>query len=294
MASTPTPPANSATLFRASSDASTINTITDLRLTSCAAGPFSAISDASGQATLDDLLKNGAYVRRFSQAGRTPNGFAEGAFVSFDTSTTFKVTTGALYINGKYRSVSQDITIAKTNDDPANGISGLDTGSVAANTTYFVYGAADQDSVKPFSVTYSTSGSAPTGVTNARLIGSIKTDNGASFVSKDTVTAHAFGAYEMVGGWVNFDGSLAALVSADAYNVSSLTDGGTGTYTVTWDRDFNKSGYAAPCASDSASAHYCSLGTRAVGSVAVKIRETTTNADTDGDVSLVAFGDTRN
>jgi hypothetical protein len=44
-------------------------------------------------------------------------------------------------------------------------------------------------------------------------------------------------------GWILFDGTGTASISA-SYNVTSLTDNGTGDYTVVWDTDFSSATYA--------------------------------------------------
>lgn len=295
-ASTPTAPSNSAILFRASSDATTINTITDLRKTSCAAGPFEAISDASGQATLDDMLAFGQPVRRFSQAGRTTQGIARGMFVSWDSHTTFTVTSGAAYINGKFRAISTDTTVTTANDAPSTGGSGLDTSSVGASTRYYVYAVADQDAVKTPSFTYSTNASAPVGVTNYRLIGSIVTDGSSLFTSRDVITAGGISEREIVGGWVTVDQATGSQVIKDSFNVSSISDGGSGLTTVTWDADFNNANYAlSGMGRNTATAGYFVdyEGAPAVGSVALGHRAHD-NTLTDGAyVTVIAFGDTR-
>lgn len=242
--STPSSPANSAVLFRASSDATTINTITDLRKTSCAAGPFSSIADAAGEATLADMFSVGVDNRRFSPAGTTPEGWVRGLHVSLDATTTqFLVTKGSAYINGKYRFISQDVTVPSTADLPSDGISGLDSGSVVSDTTYYVYAVGDVSESRNLSVTYSTSPTGPAGVTNYRLIGRIGTNSSSRFASSSTVyTAHALSSGEYVGGWINFQGTGTVQIKGSR-NVSALADNGTGDFTVTWDRDFSDSNY---------------------------------------------------
>jgi len=245
-ANRPSDPSNSAPLFRVSTDASGIIAIQDLRKTTCASGPFEAIADVTGEATLDDLLTNGAYVRRFSQAGRTPMGFAQGAFLSWDTTTTFKVTPGCLNINGKFRCVSTDTSVPQTADNPASGVSGMDTGTVTGGPKrYYAYGVADQDSVKTYSVSISESGATPTGVTNYRLIGSVTTDINNNFTSRDLVTVHGVSERELVGAYAVFNGAASVLGVSDAFNVSGLVDNGTGDYTVTIDRDFNTADFVS-------------------------------------------------
>jgi len=294
--SEPSQPANSVKLFRASTDATQIVSIQDLRSTSCATGPFQSINDAASEATLEDILTNGQPVRRFSPTGRTPQGFAQGAYVSWNAHTSFKVTPGALYINGKYRILSQDVTVTTSTDAPLTGGSGLDTGSVTGGPKrYYVYGVADQESVKTFSVTFSESSSAPTGVTNYRLIGSINSDASNLFTSQDTMTAHALTEREIIGGWVNFDGT-GTIAIRQSYNVSSLTDNGTGDYTVTWDADFNTANYACVANGGSASAGSPNIPTcyaQATGSSSITTEDEGGTARDSAVVTAVAFGDFR-
>lgn len=46
----------------------------------------------------------------------------------------------------------------------------------------------------------------------------------------------------MIQGWVNFNGTGTVAIRA-SHNVSSITDGGTGIYTVNWDTDFADANY---------------------------------------------------
>lgn len=239
---TPSVAANSIRLARVSSDGAAVVSVQDLRTTSCTSGPFDILSDATGESNLDDLMANGQELRQYSNAGRTPNGLARGAFVSWDTHSTFKVTTGSLYINGKYRTASSDITVTTAADDPTTGGSGLDTGVIGATKTYNVFAVADQSSVKPYSITYSES-AAPTGVTNYRLLGKIKTDASSLFTSRDITTVHGISGRETFGGWVKFDCATGANIYS-SYNVSAVTYNGTGDCTVSWDNDFSNGNYA--------------------------------------------------
>lgn len=238
----PSVASNSIRLAKVSSDSTTINTVTDLRRTSCANGPFSNISSSSdgNEPNLDDVLKNGIVGRRYSPAGRTTSGFIQGYFISYDTATTFTVTSGAAYINGEYRTASTDITVPRTADDPSTGVSGIVSGAIGASTNYYIYLVGDYDSTKTPSVSF---GTAPTGLTNYKLIGQIKTDATSLFTSRDIVTAHALSEREIVNGWINFNGTGTIAIN-DSYNVSGIADNGTGNYTISWDSDFNNANYA--------------------------------------------------
>jgi len=49
--------------------------------------------------------------------------------------------------------------------------------------------------------------------------------------------------------WVNFDGT-GTIAIRESFNVASLTDNGTGDYTVTWSTSFAAYDYSAPTAQD--------------------------------------------
>lgn len=295
--STPSVASNSIRLARVSTDTSTVNSVQDLRRTSCANGPFSAIADSTGEANLSNLFSTGVNVRRYSPAGRSPQGWAQGAFVSFDTATTFKVTAGSLYINGKYRYVSSDITVPTTADDPTNGISGLDTGSFTGGPIrWCVYGVADQDGASSYSVSFSQSCNAPTGVTNYRLIGSINSDIGNNFTSFDTVTVHGVSERELAGAWVVFNGAASVLGASDSFNVSGLVDNGSGDYTVTIDSDFNTANYVSIMngkRSGLTTLLSCMPQTIAAGSARHNCVNQSDAANDGNPVVFLAFGDTR-
>lgn len=232
---TPSVATNSIRLAKVSSDGVTVNTVTDLRKTSCASGPFSVIVDTPSEATLADVLSKGHHNRQSGDIG-----WVQGLKVSWDTGTTFKVQSGSAYINGHYRFMSTDISVPQTNDDPSNSISGLDTSSISSNTRYAVYAAADQSAVAGFSISYSTSEANPNGVTNYRKIGYIKTDGSSKFASYDVMTTHDINQKEIIGGWVNFK-NVGTTVINKSYNVSALTDNGDGDTTIAWERPFNAS-----------------------------------------------------
>ncbi|MCH7535908.1 MAG: hypothetical protein IH948_09260 [Bacteroidetes bacterium] len=295
-ASAPSIATNSIRLARVSTDSSIIVEVQDLRTLSCSGGPFHLISDTTNESTLANIFTEGQPVRRFSPAGRTPEGFARGLFVSFGNHTQFLVTSGVAIINGLYRHTSSDITVGTTNDNPGQGTSGLDTGSIAANTTYFVYVVADEDDVATLSATYSTNASTPTGTTNHRLIGQIKTDADTLFKSRDLITVHAINETETPGSWISFGCNATLITSADSLNVSGLTNDETGQCTVTWDTDYNSAFYA--CVTGTGGAD--SISARAViesqtaGAIVLNATNTSNTKVADGTIyNVVCFGDLR-
>jgi len=238
---TPAVSPNSTRLARVSTDPTEVSEVTDLRKTSCTAGPFDIISDSAGEASLEDLFSVGTPVRRHYRGEATPQGYAAGSYVSWDgVSNSFKVLKGSLYINGKYRRISQDLTVPATADDPLQGTSGIVSGSLAADTNYNVYAVADLDGVKNYSVSFGTSAA---GLTNYRKIGTIKTNASSVFtVTSDPITVHGINGKEVIGGWLHYNGVANQILGS--YNVSSVTDVGTaGEFTITWDSDFVSADY---------------------------------------------------
>lgn len=283
---------NSIRLARVSTDATTVAAITDMRKDSCATGPLEDIADKSTGASLEDMFSTGAVVRRISPTGVAQDGWASGSFVSYDAVNSFIVSKGSLYINGEYRVNSVDLVVPTTSANTLTGLSGIDAGAISASKRYYVYAAADEVGVKTYSVIFSESASAPTGATNYRKIGTIRTDGTSLFTSTDVTTAHALGPRDNVWAWASIDGSIATASIDTAYNVSAVTDNGAGDYTVTLGRGLFSDSFVALCTAGSTnSAHFCQ--TDLVGSTGFKVRvaATTTNVADDGPVSVAVFGE---
>ena len=94
--------------------------------------------------------------------------------------------------------------------------------------------------------------------------------------------------------WVQFDGSSSGAAAEDSFNVASMTDVGTGDYTITISNDMNNAGYSVPCAGDDRN-HNHVTHTIATGSFGFRGRvgvegSTANNADTP-EASCAVFGD---
>lgn len=95
--------------------------------------------------------------------------------------------------------------------------------------------------------------------------------------------------------WVEFDGTGAAAIDV-SYNVTSITDDGTGLYTITWDTDFSSGNYAVVgmCKAVTTSSFIVNIRestTPTVTEVKIKV-ESQSSTSTDCDfISIVAFGD---
>jgi len=287
---TPAIATNSIRLGRVSTDATEVTNILDLRIVSCAAGPFNAIADTTSEASLHDLLHNGRPIRN-----RGTKGFLQGMHVSWDTTTTFIVTGGSAWINEHYRSVSGDTSVPQTNDSPGSGTSGLDTGAIAAGR-YNVFAVADQTEVKTFSISYST-GTSPTGVTNSRLIGEIVVSSDNTFTSTDIVRTHGIAENELIAGSVHFEGVGAMLINKSRNVAAVSREGSVGEYTITWDQDFDSISYAvAGYCQDLSTETQFQSGTSASDHFTVGTTRVGCNVNnaglTDSDsVSVIAIGD---
>lgn len=233
---TPAVATNSIRLFRASTDATEVVSVQDLRVLN-PVGAFRNISDIAGEATLEDIFNTGDKLR-----GGYSVGWINGCQVSWDTHTGFKVRRGTVWINGHLRSISTDISVPQTADDPAAGTSGLDTGSIAAATSYDVYAVADQSGQKTFSITFSTNATTPTGATNYRHIGRIRTDAGTNFTSADIFRDHSLNSRETIAAWAMFAGAGTVAIR-DHYRAAALIDAGLGLWKVAWDFNFTNTNY---------------------------------------------------
>ena len=291
-ASTPAVAANSIRLARVSTDTTQVLAVQDLRTTSCTSGPFSAIGSATGEADLDDVLKNGAPV--LGSWSSTSQGFQQGAQVSWDTYTTFKIKAGTVYINGKYRSNASDTTVPVTADDPTNGTSGIVAGGIAASTAYNIYAVADQSASVTFSVSF---GTAATGLTNSRKIGSIKTDANSLFTSADIYGVNSLLPKEIVGAYTRIHGGATPVLSNNRYNISSLTDSGVGNLTLAWTNAFATDDVAVVCSAirqmvNPAKVNACQANAHLGSSVNLRIAIPSTDASDDSDsISVLAFGE---
>lgn len=228
---TPSIAANSIRLARVSTDSANVLAIQDLRITSCTNGPFNILKDASGEANLSDILVNGG------------GGFENGLQITTKDSHSVYINPGTIYINGKYRTVAngQQVTIdGATVASPVNGLSGIDTGALTANTNYYVYAAADLAATPSVTGILSTSATAPSGVTSYRRIGEVSTDASAAFSSSDAysvsyqgkirqIKKFVTGAYATGSTTIPADDTIPQITEGDEYmripfTAVSLTD----------------------------------------------------------------------
>ena len=89
--------------------------------------------------------------------------------------------------------------------------------------------------------------------------------------------------------WVNFNGTGTVAIR-DSENVSSITDNGTGDYTVNFTVAMSNADYSAVSSSTSSSGMNTSLDTLTTTSVAIYIKHNDTNTLTDHSAAITVMG----
>jgi len=92
----------------------------------------------------------------------------------------------------------------------------------------------------------------------------------------------------IVKGWIHFNGT-GVIAIQDSFNVTSITDNGTGNYTITWATDFTNDDYACVVSSTSPEASLSS--TPAVGSIAAYTLNSAGAAEDATILCAIATGD---
>jgi hypothetical protein len=94
--------------------------------------------------------------------------------------------------------------------------------------------------------------------------------------------------------WIHFQGTSTAAIN-DSFNISGLTDNGTGNYTVTIANDMVSVSYSAPCsASDSAASNSDTMVnpyTWATGSTSIGTNNNEGTISDRSDVNMTIHGD---
>lgn len=126
------------------------------------------------QDPLDLLLSEYQQGCGFSIASVTTVSIAPGQIVNSNSGGTAR----------RFRKNAAAITL----DISTSGVGGLDTGTVAANTVYYVYTTADTSDTA-FNGVFSLSSSSPTGVTYFRRLGYVRTNASSQITTKGSFFA---------------------------------------------------------------------------------------------------------
>jgi len=192
------------------------------------------------------------------------------------TTTSFASAADVLGVTttGSTTSASTSVTLSGTNVTINNGDSvtglGIPSGTTVAS------GAGTVNVVL----------SAPVGVTSSL--------NSLSFYPNTKPLSAGDVGGQLCRAWVNFNGKSATIVPRAAYNVSSITDNGTGDYTVTFTSALADANYSAVMTSNApeSGAQNFGLGPKATGYSTSGVRllvESSNGTDVDADPINVAI-----
>lgn len=231
----------------------------------------------------------------WSAQDRMLSNYRQGAAVIRNSASTLTVLTGELALPDS--SVST-VRYRKNTANVSVSWSDIDTGVEASATQYYVYGLADSDATT-FTVKISASSSAPSGSTYYRKLGEFYNDASGNITNVISYRSdNGADNRDMVKGWVNFTGTGTVTIN-DSYNVSSITDNGTGDYTVNWTTAFATANYAVAgscqiSGSDGAASKVVVIaaGTSpTTSSVRIKTIDVSSDAGDSVIVTLIATGD---
>lgn len=160
----------------------------------------------------------------------------------------------------------------------------LDEDNMASDSATF---PASQQSIKAYIVNNAVF------KTGAQSVAGVKTFTSIPIIpatpSSDTqATSKGYVDGLSVKGWINFNGTGTIAIN-DSFNVTSITDEGTGDYTVTWDTDFANANYAIT--GSSSGARMIGTTTLAVGAVRIGVFNTSGTSEDNAIICVMAIGD---
>lgn len=136
-------------------------------------------------------------------------------------------------------------------------------------------------------------------VSAGAVLANVQVGGTLSVSAKATVAAIAVGGTMSLSGvagsvasalpkaWGRFDGTATSVTSAAAFNISSITDNGTGNYTVFWTTPFSSSSYAVDFSTNLANTRVASVSANSAQVICLDLSGTAADAAI---VSVFAFG----
>lgn len=166
--------------------------------------------------------------------------YKRGLAVNQTDSNTLSVLVGELAISNSAGSITR---WRRTTTATTVNWSDIDTGAEANSTQYYVYATADTD-ITGMVFKISTSSTAPSGATYYRKIAEFYNSSAGAITHLKSLRNDDGADYpDMIKGSISFNGSGTIAIN-DHYNVSSITDNGTGDYTITWNTAFSNANYS--------------------------------------------------
>ena len=196
-----------------------------------------AVSEPAGSQNVSDIDTLQATNNAAQQ--RLLLNYKRGLGVNYSSANAVSVLTGEVSIANAAGSL---IKMRSTTGATSVGWSDIDTGSEELSKTYYLYATGDTD-ISGMVFKISLSSSAPSGATYYRAIGQFY-NNSSGNIEKVVSYRNDNGTdyQDVIKGWINFNASTATI--NDSYNVTSITDNGTGDFTISWDTDFANAYYA--------------------------------------------------
>lgn len=246
-------------------------------------------TDPAGSSNASDIDTN--IIANNEALDRALIRYRRGLGVNYSTAATLSVLAGEIAIPD-----SSDGTVRwrRTTAATSVGWSDIDTGAEASSTTYYVYATADTD-ITGMVFKISASSSAPSGSTYYRNIATFYNNSSSNIERVISLRQDDGTDYKDVAkAWIVMNGTGTVSISK-SYNVSSITDNGTGDYTITFVTSFADTTYV-PAGTVGAASDTFVYGfvpfTKSTGSFRFVVRRTDTASVTDiSDISIAFFGD---
>ena len=218
-------------------------------------------------------------------------GYRKGLGINYSTAATLSALTGEIAIPNSDGSVTRYRRLTTVTSITWAMI---DTGAEASSTTYYVYALGDTAATAP-TFCISTNSSTPSGKTYYTKIAQFYNDSSSNITNVlNYRTDYGTDYADVAKGWINFNGDGTAAIN-DQFNVSSITDNGTGDYTISWATSFSSTSYTVVgTAYDTTLSVACSVvpTSKTISTVRILVEQTDNASDTDAeDINVVAFGD---
>ena len=123
-------------------------------------------------------------------------------------------------------------------------------------------------------------------------VGTIKSISSAAPVFQNTSGTEKG---QLCKAWINFNGT-GTIAIRDSFNISSVTDGGTGIYTINFTNAMANSNYCSPCENGAPSGGRYIIGPESDGKTTSSARFFSQQSSTGGnldaeEISIAIFGD---
>lgn len=218
--------------------------------------------------------------------------YRRGMAVNYTSASTLSVLAGEIAIPDASDAV---VKWRRTTAATSVGWSDIDTGVEAVSTQYYVYATADTD-ITGVVFKISANATSPSGATYYRKIAEFYNDSSGNITNVLSYREDYGADYaDVAKAWINFTGTGTITIN-DSYNVASITDNGTGNYTITWSTAFANGSYAVVVSPKQSAANVgttCAVEYEtAIASGSVKIECNDSGSLTDPPIiSVIAFGD---